>query len=218
MIWSDDFLKIPAAPRYVIEKPEGTAPFSLLSEGALRVRYRATPECQRVEAGPRTDPDNKVGIRLEKENQYGVQLGIRVQTPVQKSKSVLLQFHQVKLANPPLSLELVYDRFRLVRLHYPEAWPGSNPNREVLWERPCVRRAWHEFYLQFRLGSDPEGNYYTMIDLDGELREFDGPNCYGDPQGVTPKFGIYRAGAKDGTVPLGQETVVDFRHLRILAD
>jgi hypothetical protein len=216
VIWQDAFTTIPAPPRYVIEKPTGTAPFSLLSEGGLRVRYRATSECPRAEFTPRTDADNKVGIRLPKRKLIETGLGIKVRSPVQKQKSVLVQWYQTKLGNPPLSLELVYDRFRLVRLWFETAYPGYNPNREVLWEGPCARNIWYDFDFETVFDNDPAGDGYIAIHLDGELEGyFEGPNCYGDELGLLPKHGIYRPGARDKTVPLGQETLVEFRDLRI---
>jgi len=163
---------------------------------------------------PRTDPDNKVGIRLPKGQVLNFSTAIRVNSEVQKNKSVLMQWYQVMKGNPPLSLELLGSELKLVRLWFEEDWPGYNPNRETIWRHSIARRVWYDLDFGIQFGTNAEAR--ISIDVDGYTEDFiSGPNCYGDDVGILPKFGIYRAGAKDGSVPIGQVTTVDFAHMRI---
>ena len=216
MIWDDRFTTIPAAPRYVVEKTYGSRPFSLLEGGGLRVKYVANRDCPRAELQPRTDPDNKIGIRLPKGQVLNFSTAIRVNSEVQKNKSVLMQWYQVMKGNPPLSLELLGSELKLVRLWFEGDWPGYNPNRETIWRHSIARRVWYDLDFTVAFDSAPAGPGLIQVSVDGELDdEIPGPNCYGDDVGILPKFGIYRSGAKDGSVPIGQVTTVDFAHMRI---
>ena len=215
MIWDDRFTTIPAAPRYVVEATKGARPFSLLEGGGLRVKYVANRDCPRAEVQPRTDPDNKVGVRLPKGQVLNFSTAIRVNSEVQKNKSVLMQWYQVMKGNPPLSLELLGSEIKLVRLWCEGPWPGYNPNRETIWRYSIARRVFYELDFEVYFSSTV-GKGYTRVSVDGhETFTIPGPNCYGDAEGILPKFGIYRAGAKDGSVPIGQVTSVDFAHMRI---
>jgi hypothetical protein len=214
LIWDDKFTTVPAAPRYVVEKALAARPFSILEGGGLRVKYVATKECPRAEAQPRTDPDNKVGIRLPKGQVLSFSTAIRVNSEVQKNKSVLMQWYQVMKGNPPLSLELLGSELKLVRLWYEKPWPGYNPNRETVWRYSIARRVWYELGFEIEFSSAPNTGS-VRVDIDGHGFYIPGPNCYGDDLGILPKLGIYRPGVKEGTVPLGQTTSVDYAHWKI---
>jgi hypothetical protein len=214
MIWQDAFITVPAAPRYVVEKPYGQRPFSCVKDG-LRVAYKApkydgSTSCLRAEIQPRTDPDNKVGIRLPRGKVLNFRTGILVPQaqPLQAAKSVLLQWYQKKGLNPPLSVELVRDKFRLVRL-WSATDPTTNPNRQTIFEWPCVRGRMQRLRLEAIFSHDSTGLTRVMLD-DAFAFEEAGPNCYNCADDILPKTGIYRPGVKEGTIPEGQTTQVVF--------
>lgn len=222
MIWDDSFQALPVEPRYVIQKPYGSRPFSLLPAGGLRVKYTATKydgkqENLRAEIQPRTDPYNEVGIRLLKGQVLNFNTAIRIPTttPVQSAKIVLMQWYQRNGLNPPGSLELVRDEFRYVRLYSFEDPGTTNPaTREVLFRWKCVRGVWYDFDLTASFAPDETG--VLQFSVDGELHdEWYGPNCYNCEENILPKAGVYRPGVKDGTVKVGSVTTADFRRLVI---
>ena len=225
MIWDDNFAAIPAEPRYVVEKPYGSRPFTVSDKGLLVTykapKYDGSMASLRAEIAPRTDPDNKVGIRISlgRETAFSTVLTIPPDSTLQTTKTVLLQWYQKKGLNPPLSLELVRDELRFVRL-YSLTDPGTrNPDtREVLMRHKIVRGTPYfiEVFAQFR--ADEHGSLELSIRgaaEPGVAGLFPGPNCYGVTEGILPKLGIYRPGVKDGTVPAGQVTKARFGCWRI---
>lgn len=219
MIWDDNFAAIPAEPRYVVEKPYGSRPFTVSDKGLLVTykapKYDGSTASLRAEVAPRTDPDNKVGIRLPKGGVHTFETSILIPTdsPSQSSKTVLMQWYQKKGLNPPLSLELVRNEFRLVRL-YSLTDPKVNPgNREVIDSWTCERGRPYTVKLTTKFQPDDEG--FVILEVNGLAFTTSGPNCYNCPDDILPKLGIYRPGVKDGTVPVGQVTKARFGYWRI---